>query len=649
MSLPKYFEHISIPKDALQLGLSSRKTFLFGLSGIIVTVSMLSTGYGLISTGWSTSLILGITTSAAFIAVAVYVKFSNRLDGLSYLTTIFCFSTLLYVFYYNSNSSVNLIWMPIFPIIAFFLVGRLSGAIWSCLFILGLVFLLILNSVKVLTILYPTSDLIIVFSATCLTIFAVYLYEEVSEKAFAKSSEQSLLIEKADAILRKENIELAENERMLAHSVEQSDKSRLAITNLLEDEKELESELRQQKTSVEHTVEQRTKELSGERAKLLSSINSLRSGFIITDNNGNVDTTNDYAKRLIWMPNENLPTLNSEEVALKNLSIEDLEEYLKDIFPIRQHIQDSLEKREILIFRDVQVKNKHLDFYIAPIIVNTPNPETIGTVITIHDISEQKILERSRDEFFSIASHELRTPLTSIRGNSSLIESYFADKMTDPDLKEMVGDIHESSIRLLGIVNDFLNVSRLEQKRMVYANDEISLRELVDKTIKELEKTVKEGVKLLVEENNKLPNITADSNKVQEVLINLIGNAVKFTEQGYIKVKLEQIGDQVKVSIEDSGKGISEENSALLFRKFQQAGSSILTRDSTRGTGLGLYISRMMVEGMGGKIGIESSTPGKGSTFAFTLPLTPPEANLKKPETDPNSDAATTSAAVERV
>jgi signal transduction histidine kinase len=125
-----------------------------------------------------------------------------------------------------------------------------------------------------------------------------------------------------------------------------------------------------------------------------------------------------------------------------------------------------------------------------------------------------------------------------------------------------------------------------------------------------------------------LPEVNADKNKVKQIIYNLVGNAVKFTDKGGITVSAKVVGKFLELSVSDSGKGMSPKNQQILFHKFQQASSSILTRDTTRGTGMGLYISKLLTEKMGGKIELAHSEEGKGSTFVFTLPL----ARQPKPE-----------------
>ena len=118
-----------------------------------------------------------------------------------------------------------------------------------------------------------------------------------------------------------------------------------------------------------------------------------------------------------------------------------------------------------------------------------------------------------------------------------------------------------------------------------------------------------------------IPKVFADNDKTRQIIINLIGNSLKYTEKGGVTVSIEKDESFVKLQVSDTGRGIEEDQQNLLFRKFQQTERSILTRDTTQGTGLGLYISKLMIEGMGGKIASEKSEPNIGSVFSFTLPI----------------------------
>ena len=365
---------------------------------------------------------------------------------------------------------------------------------------------------------------------------------------------------------------------------------------------------KQEKEIIKKTVEERTLQVRQEQAKLTASIQSLPVGFMIIDRDENILAINAVAKKILDLKNED-PT--SRQICEKFTPVLDL----------RKMQEKSLADKKALELKDIALGKKVLRILLSPISLSAE--EIIGSVILFEDVTEAKILERSKDEFFSIASHELRTPLTAIRGNTALIQQYFSDILKDSTLKDMILDIHDSSIRLIQIVNDFLNVSRLEQGRIEFVNEEFDIRELVLEVFKELEFTAHEKnlfLKFDSEQRNAV-KVYADRDRTKEVLINLIGNSLKFTDQGGVTVSILPNPNFLKIAIIDSGRGIPVKNQSLLFHKFQQASEQILTRDFTRGTGLGLYISKLLIEGMEGKIWLENTEEGKGSTFSFTLPL----------------------------
>lgn len=359
------------------------------------------------------------------------------------------------------------------------------------------------------------------------------------------------------------------------------------------------------------------KNLRQEQARLTASINSLEVGYFMTDLDNNILTINSSARELLKLASEE-PV---EEWDYKTVT-----ELLRSSVDLPAVLKGCKDSGHVLKIKEVNFKNRVLSLFAGPIFNKTEKDETnvIGTVILLEDITEAIVQARSKDEFFSIASHELRTPLTTIRGNSSMILQLYADILKDPSFKEMIEDINGSSVRLIEIVNDFLDVSRIEQGKMQYTFAEIKLDKIIESIVYEMKPVLKEK-KLSLDIEHKtldtIPTIIADSNRVKQIIYNLIGNALKFTEKGGIKVSAKEEGKMVKVIISDTGSGIALEGQKMLFRKFQQTGSSLLTRDATKGTGLGLYISKLLVEGMGGKIALESSTEGKGTSFSFTLPI----------------------------
>ncbi len=387
---------------------------------------------------------------------------------------------------------------------------------------------------------------------------------------------------------------------------QQMSKNEMAMLNILEDSKELEKQLAEEKLNVEQKVVDRTRELSNEQARLMASISALPRAFIILDNDSNILTQNGKLDDIFGKQAE-------------EWSIELIDQLIGESLDLQDKLKTVYAKKENFDISDILYKEKYIRVFVAPVINN--DGELLGAVMTIKDESEAKALARSRDEFFSIASHELRTPLTAIRGNTSMIIEYYKDALKDKELKEMIEDTHAAAIRLIGIVNDFLDLSRLEQGRMEYKKERIDVIKIVDKVLKDLTESANEkGIPLIMEGESKL-ELVLDPEKFEQIMLNLLGNSLKFTSQGSISVKITKEEDKVRIEVKDTGEGIAVKNRNLLFRKFQQAGQSTITRDGSKGTGLGLYISRLMAEGMGGTLELVSSEIGKGSVFGITLPI----------------------------
>jgi signal transduction histidine kinase len=344
-------------------------------------------------------------------------------------------------------------------------------------------------------------------------------------------------------------------------------------------------------------------------------------GFMLCDLTAEIVVSNQAVKRMLTSSLSETERLEQPTT----LSIELVDRLFGSEFGLKQSILDSLARNQPLEGKEVNVGQRVLLLSIAPIGnepgVNGGN-QPIGAVLLIEDITEQKILERSKDEFLSIASHELRTPLTAIRGNASLLTQYYAQNLPK-DTLVMINDIHESAIRLIEIVNDFLDASSLEQGKMQLSPTSFAIVDVVDNVIRELYSlAAPKGLKLSRDENlETLPPVWADKQRIKQVIYNLMGNAIKFTDQGGIEVRAHVDDAFVYLTVKDSGRGMSSENQRLLFRKFQQAGKSLLSRDATKGTGLGLYISKLITEQSGGSISLKSSTVGIGSIFEFSVPI----------------------------
>lgn len=233
-----------------------------------------------------------------------------------------------------------------------------------------------------------------------------------------------------------------------------------------------------------------------------------------------------------------------------------------------------------------------------------------------------RALDKLKDEFVSLASHELRTPMTAIKYYLWFLlndkeKSAFNEKQTT-----YLQRAYTSTDRLISLVNDMLNVSRIEGGRMIINKKPTDLKQLAQEVIAEILPTAqKQGLDVVIGEMpENMRNVQADSEKIKQVLINLVGNSLKFTPPtGKITISFIQKDGKLETIVHDTGKGISPEDISKLFVKFGMVGNNYLTRQNTQGTGLGLYISKSIVELHGGKIWAQSEGLDKGATFHFTL------------------------------
>ncbi|HEY1074401.1 MAG TPA: ATP-binding protein [Patescibacteria group bacterium] len=385
------------------------------------------------------------------------------------------------------------------------------------------------------------------------------------------------------------------------------------------------------KELIEQEVQERTKELEQTRVRLLASINSLDHGYIMTNHSPEVVLANNAAYAILRHTRAEEKTDIGISSPGENLTLSQMQQKFGSAYDLSQKIQSVMETKTLARMKDVPYGDRILEVVISPIILRS---DVIGTVILMQDVTELKVIERSKDEFFSIASHELRTPLTAIRGYSALLQRKVASDNADKDIRSMVEGIHNESARLIAIVNDFLDSSRLEQKRMVYSKEELDILDIINDVKHDFDLAAGEkDIALTVIAPPHLPAVIADRQRTKQILVNLVGNAFKFTQSGAITIQPYVSDGYVGVAVHDTGPGIPISNQPLLFHKFQQAGSSIITRDVSHGTGLGLYISKLLAQGMGGTVWLVKSEVNKGSTFAFVLPQAGGKALGKKHET----------------
>lgn len=334
-----------------------------------------------------------------------------------------------------------------------------------------------------------------------------------------------------------------------------------------------------------------------------------------------LDNTNDWEKELLWgriFVTEDLTLLVKNIPQIKSLVLSPImrANNLVGILTLgTKREKDSVtdEEKEL-----VQIVTNLLNFaykiHDTEITLSQVTEEVYKMNSKLHD------LDKLKDDFVSIASHELRTPMTSIR-------SYVWMALNRPDmpltekLKRYLQRTLISTERLINLVNDMLNVSRIESGRIEITPQVFELPNLVGEVLVEIDAKAKEKNLQITTADSKIPKVFADPNKVHQILLNILGNSLKFTpEKGSISISYLSDGNYVEVSIQDNGVGVSKNDLPRLFKKFSRLDNSYIAASSTGGTGLGLYICKSLVELMHGKILVESEGENRGTKFVFTLP-----------------------------
>lgn len=241
----------------------------------------------------------------------------------------------------------------------------------------------------------------------------------------------------------------------------------------------------------------------------------------------------------------------------------------------------------------------------------------IGAIVVFRDITYEFELEQMKQELISLATHELRTPITAIKGYLDMILAGDTGGVSG-ETKETIKEVVMINQRLADLVDDLLNVGRIEQGRMTIKLQAIELSALIAQTVREYLPQAEDKHLTLVFHDRSIPQVKADPTRLRQVLNNLISNAIKYTKKGSIEISVQIDAKKIICQVKDTGIGISEQAQKKLFEKFYRVRTPATVEIT--GTGLGLWITKKLLEMMGGKIWLESEE-GKGSTFYFSLPV----------------------------
>lgn len=375
-------------------------------------------------------------------------------------------------------------------------------------------------------------------------------------------------------------------------------------------------DLRQINRELDRRVEQRTRELSEaltreliQAGKTQAILEGIADGVLVLDTEGKVAAANPALTLLLGIPAQQLLGQEARMLAYH-------EEIARDDRP---HLQNILENPERgAPARRIRWGKKTISINAAPVISGLG--ETVGTVAVFRDFTREAEIEQMKNNFVAMVSHELRTPLNAVLAYAEMLRDAVFGSLNEKQFGA-ASRIYVNSQRLLNIVNDLLDQAQIEAGRLKIQPAEFQIADLIENLRAVMEKPAQDkGLELITEVSPEVPKtIFGDFHRIQQVLVNLVNNAVKFTVAGHILVRVYRPDVNTwAIAVSDTGPGIPLGEQAYVFEPFRQV-ESITTREHG-GIGLGLSIVKRLATLMGGDIMLESAV-GKGSTFTLILPL----------------------------
>ena len=363
-------------------------------------------------------------------------------------------------------------------------------------------------------------------------------------------------------------------------------KVRAALLNVLEDTDEL------RRSAVD------------ERNKTMAIIENLTDGIILLNKKKQIEIINSPATELFNI---------GKKEAIGKCFIDLLD--IENIPEIKKILIDKDRIRNIYREEVATLDGLHLE--ITSVLLKDEIEEK-GFLIIIHDVTKEKLIEKMKTEFVSVAAHQLRTPLSAIKWTIRMILDGDAGEINE-EQRELLEQTYISNERMIRLINDLLDVSRIEEGRLLYDQKDARIEDVIDSVIEASQEMLRNKNMVLEVNKKETPKVKIDKEKIGVVIQNLLENAIKYTEQGgKIKITLDNDEKNVIFKIEDSGVGIPKSQQDRIFTKFFRAEN--VTRMETNGTGLGLYTTKNIVQAHKGQIWFESEE-NKGTTFYFTIPI----------------------------
>jgi len=377
-------------------------------------------------------------------------------------------------------------------------------------------------------------------------------------------------------------------EERVEERTEELEDSRKALMNMLED------------------VEEAREDAEGEKNKTLTIVANLSDGLLVFDKNNNLSLINPQA--------ENFFSVKTKEVVGNSIL-----ELVR--FPNLRTLVNLLGMEIKGIFRKELMVSENLTIEVSTVPM-VFGEDKFGTLVVLHDITREKMVERIKTEFVSLAAHQLRTPLSAIKWTLRMLLDGDLGEITKKQ-REFIEKTYQSNERMINLINDLLDVTRIEEGRYLYKPVLSAFENVVQFVVNSYQdETKRKNITLEFKKpRTKLPRITIDVEKVRLAIQNLLDNAVRYTPSGgKITISLESLneGKEIQLSIKDTGVGIPQDQQERVFTKFFRAAN--VMRMETEGSGLGLFIIKNIIEAHGGKIWFESKE-GEGTTFFFSIPV----------------------------
>lgn len=348
-----------------------------------------------------------------------------------------------------------------------------------------------------------------------------------------------------------------------------------------------------------------------EKSKLTSMVGSFADGVFMVDTNNNLLIVNKSAQQFLHLTSSSQFT--------------DVISSFGTQYNIVEKIKNAMETKQQIIDNEVTVSNKIFKVFITPVmdLTGSQNNSPIGASILLHDITIEKNISQIKEDFTHMMVHELRAPLTAIKDSSELMLDVFAGhgNMGDEQKAKLLKIIDTQSKNLLEQINQILDAAKIEAGKFTIIKSDTDIKQLIKDEVDEFSpQAQKRSITLSMQTDESLPQVSVDPVRINQVLNNLLSNSLKFTPPGgNIIVSAKIDNDFMVVSVKDSGMGIPEEEQGDLFSKYYQI-KTTPHQLAKKGTGLGLFITKGIVEAHGGTVGIDSKE-NEGTTIFFKIPI----------------------------